>query len=680
MAKQLDSTNRLTDKIARKIISSVGDTSSNNASVKVVPPSETPIAEPPAENSTEETVTQKAVINEPVMGEPAETTGDELIEEPSAPDRPLSPLKRLLKKPPRVLAVGAALLLGGGAIAYLNFSQNAPRSLSPAGTQLVPSTALSTITVTTDELAWTKLRQFGTPDSQEQFETILTDLQSQLFTDNGYSFRRDIKPWIGDRVTLALLSDRSDRSSPQQATDLASATRNLVLVVPIADPVKAKALLSPDPEEASENPSEQESRSYKGIQIQTIESTGKSSRIPTIKSAVIGTNWLLLGNTDEGIEQAIDTYRGKRSLLDIDGYRKAATRVESPQPRGKNFAQIYLNIPAATEAMASPAGVTNRPPGSLVPLQGSEGIVANALVEAEGIRFQGTSWLLPKNDLAYGKLSNEAGDMPRRLPASTLIAMSGSNLQQSWSTFSEGNTSPPFFPNPQNLKAGLLTQTGLDIDEDIMPWAAGEFAMGVLPPAIPAANAEQTNDADTEAAPANPPVITSAPLVMMVQTSDRAMAESAWAQLDDVMVNRYRYEVKTEEFEGGSVTKWISPFQGVKFSHGWLPGNVAFFVVGDGAAKAIAPQPSQPLSGDRLFQTLTSRTPNPNKGNFYIDLESINELDGVFPLPQLPDEGPTAAIQAIGLTSTLGDGKATPGEYRSMNYDLYVKLTQASRP
>ena len=349
-----------------------------------------------------------------------------------------------------------------------------------------------------------------------------------------------------------------------------------------------------------------------------------------------------------------------------------STRIEAPQPRGKNFAQLYLNIPVATEAMAPPAGTTNRPKGSLLPLQGSQGIVANALIESEGIRFQGTSWLLPKNDLAYGELKNEAGEMPRRLPGDALVTMSGSNLQQFWQGFSEGKTSPPFFPDAQNLKAGLLTQTGLDIDEDIMPWAAGEFAMGLLPPPN-----EATDTAETPA-PSSAPAIASAPLLMMVQTNDRQTAESVWSQIDDVMVNRYRYQVETTEVEGGSITKWISPFQGVQFSHGWLPGNVTFFAVGDGASESIfqtngesvLPTPSQPLSSNRLFQTLTRTAPTPNNGHFYINLAEVNAQGGVFPLPQIPSEGATSAIQAIGLTSTVRD--------RTMDYDLYIKLIKSN--
>lgn len=609
---------------------------------------------------------------------------------------------RLPQKLPKPLALGAIFLVSAGAIAYLNFVQRAPKNLLPAGAQLVPQTALATLTLTTNELAWTKLRQFGTDDSQEQFDAALSQWKDRLLTANGYRFKQDIKPWIGDRVTFALLPDQLDQSSgndPQPAVPnggLATAAENWVMIVPISDPLKAKALLA-DREQNSPSPADasKASRSYKGVTVQTLETQEKE----TFETAVIGTNWLLLSANDEGMNQAIDTQKGGRSLLDVAGYRKAATRAQSPQPPGRNFAQIYLNLPAANEVLATPVDL-NSPPaqdssrpasasGSLLPLQGSQGIVANALIEAEGVRFQGTSWLLPKNDLAYSEFSNSAGDMPRRLPLDTLVMMSGSNLQQFWQAFSNSNSSPPFFPNPQNLKAGLLAQTGLDLDEDIMPWASGEFALGLLPPSAPD-QAEAAPNADPNQAPStatddpaagnsagNSPaedsVPQSAPLLMMVQTNDRKTAESVWAQLDDVMASRYRFQVETRELEGGSITQWLSPFQGLEFSHGWLPGNVTFFAVGAGAADRIAPNPERSLVQSRTFETLTGQAKTPNSGNFYIDLAQINALKGsVFPLPQLSPAGPTSAIQAIGLTTTMGD--------RTIDYDLYVKIAKGKQP
>jgi hypothetical protein len=721
-------------------------------------------------------------------------------------------ISQALRKPPKLVSLAAALLLGGGAIAYLNFAQRAPRSISPAGTQLVPQTALGTMTVTTDELTWTKLRQFGTPETQQQLDSFLQAWKDRLFTANGYSYKRDIKPWIGDRVTLAFLSDPDAAEDPALGGGLESATQNMVMVIPIADPLKAKSLLEASPQNS--NITWQE-RNYKGITVNslqtklpepkapaatpdpqakaptpasTLASTPALTSAPTpsqapaqgtspsptpkaasdtekpantdpanansantdpankaagtdnsastattqpatgnaiaakpvpkadspaapnaatpapnpangqvsvtpgataapteaaiplaLESAVVGNNWLLLSNSKAGIEQAIDTYRGGRSLMDLTGYRKAATRPQASQPPGKNFAQLYLNLPATSKLLEPP---DNSDRGSLVPLQGSQGIIATALIEPEGVRFIGTSWLFPKNDLMYRKLSNDAGEMPRRLPDDTLVMMSGSNLKEFWQGFSESNISPPFFPDPQNLKAGLLTQTGLDLDQDIMPWAAGEFALGMFPPVSakaggPGEGQEGQGEGQGEAGDSGNAAIQSAPLMLMVQTNDRKLAESVWAQLDDVMASRYRYQVKAKETKSGSITEWISPFQGIQFSHGWLPGNVTFFAVGQGAAESIPSEgfaitPKKSLAENRLFQTLTTQAPSPNNGHFFVDLTKINDLEGtVFPLPQLSTEGPVP-IEAIGLTTTVSD--------RTMDYDLYVDLAKGNKP
>ncbi len=626
-------------------------------------PPESPPESPPEklpENSSEQSANSLKHERSKAQLETATPIEAALTEVPKTEVASTKFTPKVPKAWPKLAGLAAVILLGGGAIAALNFSQRSPRSLSPAGAQLVPQDALATITLTTDEIAWNKLRQFGTADSQTQFDQLLTKWKDQLFTLNGYSFKRDINPWIGDRITLALLP-----TAESEAQGLSAATQNIVLIAPIADPVKAKSLLQSGPQRSSIT---WEDRSYKKISIKTIQTAEGQS----VEAAVIGADWLLLSNTAAGIEQAIDTYRGKRSLRDNTGYRSATAALSDPQPLGKSFAQLYLNIPVATKALKTPEGAATGQQGSLIPLQGSQGIVATALIESEGVRFLGTSWLLPKNDLVYGELSNEADDMSRRLPSDTLLALSGSNLQQTWQALSEGNVSLPFFPDAQNLRAGLLTQTGLDIEEDIMPWASGEFAFGLLKPVAKPPEAEGEQKKTNQNGVSDSEAIAAAPLLLMVQTNDRTTAESVWAQIDDVMINRYRYQVETTDLPEGSVTRWISPFRGVQFSHGWLPGNVTFFAVGSDITEALIPAPTPPLAGTRLFQTLTSEAPTSNNGQFFLDLAKINQTDGVFPLPQLGQIGPTSAIEAIGLTSTVGD--------RTMDYDLYIKLSKAAKP
>ncbi len=105
---------------------------------------------------------------------------------------------------------------------------------------MVPQSALATVTLTTDELTWTKLRQFGTADTQQQLDDFLKGWKQRLFAANGYQFKRDVKPWIGDRVTLALLPAKAAGSAGGNGLS----GLDFVLVVPIEDALKAKAALA----------------------------------------------------------------------------------------------------------------------------------------------------------------------------------------------------------------------------------------------------------------------------------------------------------------------------------------------------------------------------------------------------------------------------------------------------
>ncbi|MBE9078124.1 DUF3352 domain-containing protein [Romeria aff. gracilis LEGE 07310] len=567
------------------------------------------------------------------------------------------------KKPPLLLTVGAAVgLIGGGALAYWLLSRLPQKTALPTGMQLVPQPALMTLTLSTQASDWSKLQRFGTPATQQEFTDQLEQWRDRVLTLNRLSFERDIRPWVGDRVTLAFLPEGDPDPSRPPTTPTAQIVENVVMVLPIDDPQQAQALLTA----AAPTPPEQAwaEREYKDVTVRTLKSS--SGAASDLETAVLGSDWVLVGSTAEAIEQTIDTYKGDPSILETPGYRRAMQRIVEPQ----SFAQIYVNIPAATQVLGSAearAEAGANPAASVVPLQGSQGFGATATLVTDGIHFRGTSWLQADREITYADLDNSAGELPRYLPESTLMMMSGGNLQQFWQRFSRTETPLPFLPDPSSLRAGLQNQTGLDLEDAIMPWADGEFALGLLSP-VPVAAGEES------ALP-----VQMAPLVLMVQASDRAAAEATWSQLDQVMRSRYRFEVTRSDRNGSPVTQWISPFQGIQFSHGWLEGNVTFFAIGAGANRVLSPQPERPLAATSLFQTLTSRAPEPNNGHFFLNLQALNQLGAAFPIPPLDqalDEDNTAftsAIEALGVTTAIQDD-------RSVNYDIYVRLAREKTP
>jgi Protein of unknown function (DUF3352) len=550
------------------------------------------------------------------------------------------------QKSPLLFTLGTACLLtGGGALAYWGLSKHgAVGSNLPAGSQFIPQEALMTLTVTTQEGQWNRLRQFGNAETQQELDNLIVQWRDRILSVNGYRFKQDIKPWVGEEVTVAFLPKPLPKpSSSNPGTPPNSPSQNLVLVLPIADPLKAKELLqSPKTNDVSWI-----GREYKGVQIQSVKSpTGE-----TLETAVLGTDWLVIANSKTNIERVIDIAKGDPAISDTTGYRQAMQRIESPQA----FAQIYINMPAARQNIGSG--------DQGIPLGDSQGLAATLSLQQDGVHVAGTSWLNAESKRNYSDIKNTPTEMPRRLPNDVLMMMSGSNLQQLWQSFSNPENPAPFlFFSPEALRTSIQTFTGLNLEEDFMPWMKGEFAFALLPP--PAAP-QQPSAGDKNA---NPPRL--GQLLLMVKASDRQAAETTWQELDEVVKTRYRFEVKAAQAKEQTITEWVSPFEAITLSHGWLDGNITFFSIGPTVIDSIAPRPKRSLAETGLFQSLIDQAPNENNGHFFVDLQKLNQQQDALPLPVLtPNLAITSAIEAIGVTATVHNDRA-------INYDIVVKLTK----
>ena len=121
------------------------------------------------------------------------------------------PMKKT-KKPSLVLTLSAAgLLIAVGSAAYWLLTQGQPLSRDlPVGANIIPQDAVFAVSLTTDPKQWQKLHEFGTKETQAELEKNLVQLRDRFLTSNGYDFEKDIQPWVGDEVTLAILAPRSE--------------------------------------------------------------------------------------------------------------------------------------------------------------------------------------------------------------------------------------------------------------------------------------------------------------------------------------------------------------------------------------------------------------------------------------------------------------------------------------
>ena len=488
-----------------------------------------------------------------------------------------------------LLTLGTAgLLIGGGAATYWILTQQDGLGDMPVGANIIPQDAILTLSVSTNSDQWQQVREFGTPPIQAELNKNLTQWRDRFLTASGYNYQQDIQPWIGEEVTIAFLSPLSSNASSKQ--------QSIVMVLPIENQAAALQVLE---KPKSLKQGKWIDRKYKGVQIR--ETQGNPAQ--NYSAAVLDQRFLVVTDSPKATERAVDTYSGGASLAKTVGYTAALGKIKATE----RFAQLYVNVPAAATAFANPGQIA---PQGLTQLQQNQGLATTITLEPEGVRFRSISWLKPDSQRVH-VMENKAGKMQSRLPAKTLMMISGGNLQQLWQDY-QGVQSNPLTPiPPEKLRAGVKSLTGLDLDQDLLSWMGGEFSLSVIP-ADP-----QKGGRDFALS-----------LVFLAQASSgsaapdaRPRAEKSLQQLDEVMKGKYQFQIQKDVVKGQPVVNWIAPYGTLTATHGWLDDNVAFLTLGAPIADTIMPKPATTLASSEQFQKTVPSELSPNNGQFFLNVE-----------------------------------------------------------
>jgi len=546
------------------------------------------------------------------------------------------------QKPSLVLTLSSAgLLIAAGSAAYWLQRQPSWNDLL-VGANIIPGDALFAVSLTTDPQQWQKLRELGTKETQAELDKNLVQWRDRFLTNNGYDFQKDIAPWVGNNITIAILAPQTtNKSVPKPVTTDADVTgdqQSMVMVLPIKNPEIAKSIFA---QPKSLKQGQWVDRTYQGIAIK--QNQGQSGE--NFSAALLDGRFLVITDSPKATERTIDAYKNQTSLVTTGGFAENFPKIANNQP----FAQFYVNIPTTAKiAAASP----NRPlPAQvLAQLQNNQGLGATMTLEPEGIRLKAVSWLNPNSQRVLA-VENKAGKMQSRVPAETLMMFSGGNLQRSWAEYvltSQGNPLSPIAP--EQLRNGVKSLTDLDLDKDLLSWMKGEFSLSLIP------------NTPKQGSPDNFRV----GLLFMVQTSDRKSAEASISKLDEVMSNQYQFQIQPGKVANQPVVNWISPYGTLTATHGWLDENIAFFVVGAPITDKILPKPNNTLATTLPFQQTVPTQLNPTNGQFYLDVERTAKN---FPLPTLIPNQQTLlnATRSIGMTSAVSDS-------RSNRYDIFIAL------
>ncbi len=376
----------------------------------------------------------------------------------------------------------ALLLMGASGFFWL--TAQSPLKLLQGGAQSSPAAAIFvpkqtpamvSLLVNPDRLEAFRLA-IVSPGQRRRSQAELNQLKQSLLSGTGLDYSRDVQPWVGDEVTLAVTApdiDRNQTNGQQPGYLLAVATR---------DPEQSRQFLQSFWQKRAVTGTDLVFEQYAGVKLiygSTANTEGHkdnplTARSPTLASAVVGDRFVLFANHPKVLREAITNVQAPDlNLESVVAYQQALESLPSRQ-----IGLTYVNLPRLSEWL----GKETRPDlNQEEPLYDSlvaaleldrQGIVAEtALIAASG-------QTLPRT---RPELSKPVGAL-KFIPASSSVSASGTDLQQLWARL---DTTVEGYEGISSLLdqavADFRDRSSLDLTEDVFSWVQGEYALASLP-------------------------------------------------------------------------------------------------------------------------------------------------------------------------------------------------------
>ncbi|BAY76062.1 hypothetical protein NIES25_25110 [Nostoc linckia NIES-25] len=318
------------------------------------------------------------------------------------------------------------------------------------------------------------------PDNLQAFEREgeLSKLKTSFLAKSGIDYQQDIKPWLGNEITLAITTldiDRDPENGQQPGYLLALATKEPEKTREFVELLFSKRAL------AGANLNVEE---YKGIKlISDNQPAIAENKIPNPQStiqnnlagAVVGQGFVLFANDPKVLREAINNVQAPDlNLTSSFEYQKATKELTKG-----SIGVAFLNLPIVAKWQGLELAEQTYNSEIISLLLKSKGLLAEtAFLSSSEIASPSSPLTKPVGALQY-------------IPSSAGLAISGSNL----SNLGNSNvaklwkqTTATIYGSQEDVVSQLLKplgdaqkRWGINLPKDIFSWVEGEYAIGLLP-------------------------------------------------------------------------------------------------------------------------------------------------------------------------------------------------------
>lgn len=530
------------------------------------------------------------------------------------------------------LAAGVVVLLLIGIGGYFWIVSQSPLTLLQGGSKTDPTAAIFvskqapvmvSLLVNPEKLE--SLAQLATrPGDRRRSREQLNQLKTSLLADTDLDYRRDIQPWLGEEITLAVTSedfDRDQTNGKQPGYLMAVATKN---------PTKSREFLQLLFSKRAIAGRDLVSEQYKGVNLifdtqqvgaipdkaakksQSLKLAGQTENY--LAGSLVGDRFVLFANHPKVLREAINNVQAPDlNLTSSSQYQQALTLLPS-----QRIGVAFLNLPNVTQWLGKQSQM----------LTYTSQIVGLEL-NRQGLLAQTTFIADPEQEVASpGSTLAQPVKALQYIPNATGLSISGSDLSNSkktdlnqlWTQITavlsgSGNDAiSRLVTQPLNT---LQTSWGIDLAKDIFSWVKGEYALGMLSTADASAPdwifvAEKSDEAEQGIADLN--AIAQDKGLSVTPLSMENQKIYAWTQLTTA---------PTKASDADRALTLKAKVQGVQAS----VGNYQIFTTSveamDAALKAAK---NGSVVDNAQFQPSVKAIPKPNQGYVYLDWQESREV------------------------------------------------------
>ncbi|WP_068816261.1 DUF3352 domain-containing protein [Phormidesmis priestleyi] len=515
-----------------------------------------------------------------------------------------------------------------GTIAFLWLFAQSPLGLlngsrdEPSAAMFISKQApvMASLMVNPDRL--TALRQIVVkPGKRKQARAELDQFKQGLIGATGLDYQRDLQPWLGDEITLAVTTldiDRDSENGQQPGYLMALTTK---------DPQRSREFLQVFWQKQAIAGTDLIFEPYKGTKlIYGSELKDSQTRKPNspllLASAVIGDRFVLFANSPKVLRDAINTVQAEElGLENSTNYQSAIANLTQGR-----IGMVFLNLPqlAALTGEESVA-VTNSEEVSAA----YQGLAIALGLDRQGLTAE-TALLAPAVDIASTPSTSKPVGALKYIPASSPLSASGVDLDRAWASLSQGVSGYRSVADLVNRPVEALNDRWkLDLPQDIFSWVKGDYALGLVP--RPEGTQEKTVS----------------DWVFVADKSTDQTAQSAIEHLDDIakaqgisigslQLSDQTVNVWTRLLVAGDAEKRSQKTVDVQAQVAGVHasvGNYEIFTTSVEAMDDVLKATKNPISQTKGFEQAIAPLSTPNNGYLYLDWQTAQPiLESRFPV------------------------------------------------